>query len=185
MSALAGVSTLPSFVSVYLAHLCVPLTVRDHWSGGGCGERVGGEWRTLPCCSRSTRHVTYSSVGGSKGVAPFKVHLNTLMCYIMGFLPLYGFTNMINCIFLECSFYYPQDDFNITYSRRKCAQARLDRSAPCLGLSVYFIGSTVQTKLPPLKRRLLLLYNVSVSLLYGLYVNIKHGIALNFCLSFI
>ena len=117
-----------------------PLVRRRMWRKGG--RRVT---HSPLCCSRSTHHVTYSGVGGSKGVAPFKVHLNTLMCYIMGFLPLYGFTNMINCIFLECSFYYPQDDFNITYSRRKCAQACLDRSAPCLGLSVYFIGSTVQT----------------------------------------
>ena len=92
---------------------------------------------------------------------------------------------MIIRISLSCTLYFPLDNFIITYSRRKCAQARLDRSAPCLGLTLFQELQTVQTKPPPKKRRLLLLYNVSVSLLYGLYVNIKHGIALNFRLSFI
>ena len=44
--------------------------------------------------------------------------------------------------------YFPQnardlslDSFNITYKSKQRAQARLDRSAPCLGLSIFRISN--------------------------------------------
>ena len=58
---------------------------------------------------------------------------------------------MIIRISLACTLYFPLDIFNITYSRRKCAQARLDHSAPCLGLTLFQELQTVQTKPPPQK----------------------------------
>merc|ERR1712240_385627 len=65
----------------------------------------------------------------------------------MGFLPIViGFTNMINLISLNCRRLLSQDNFNITYNLWQRAQACLDRSAPCLGLIVYFIEAQYRLK---------------------------------------
>ena len=63
----------PSFVSVSMA-LCVRPSQRGT-TGQEEDEEKGWEENAyvLLCCFRSTRHVTYSGVGGSKGVvAPLK-----------------------------------------------------------------------------------------------------------------
>ena len=50
------------------------------------------------------------------------------------------------CIFLKMHMVLSLDNFNITYNLKQRAQARLGRSAPCLGLIVYF-NSNVQYRL--------------------------------------
>ena len=57
-----------------------------------------------------------------------------------------GFLNMKLCIFLKMHMVLSLDNFNITYNLKQHAQARLGRSAPCLGLIVYF-DSNVQYRL--------------------------------------
>ena len=42
------------------------------------------------------------------------------------------------CIFPQNARDFILDSFNITYNLEKRAQARLGRSAPCLGLTLYF-----------------------------------------------
>ena len=56
------------------------------------------------------------------------------------------------CIFPQNARDFILDSFNITYNLEKRAQARLGRSAPCLGLTLYFdstdgtvhVGHTIQ-----------------------------------------
>ena len=95
-------------------------------------------------------HVTNSGVTGGAGVWG----VVTLKCFILTHYSVFngifarsvGFLNMKLCIFLKMHMVLSLDNFNITYNLKQRAQARLGRSAPCLGLIVYF-DSNVQYRL--------------------------------------
>ena len=71
------------------------------------------------------------------------------------------------CIFPQNARDFILDSSNITYNSEQRAQARLGRSAPCLGLTYISIQQTVQSKAPAGDNGILY---IGFSILYELYV---------------